>query len=131
MLMMLATGAQAQILTNAQAVKIVIPYNVVQTGNVSISNSAAVELTGNTSVGNTTKGYSGVAVLNWSTTQDIYCCFNNSACSTSSGANQGWPILRQPSGSNFNWQFFNIPTWETFYCIATAGGVTANVLLYR
>jgi hypothetical protein len=128
----LCVSARAQqVLTNALAVKPIVPYSDTQVPNVSITSGTAVEITGNKSSPSTSAGLFGVMILNWSTSANIFCCPNDSACSASAGAHQGFPILQQPSGGNYNWQYFSIPTWEPMYCIASASGVTAYVLKFK
>jgi len=111
-----------------------VPNGVAPSNDVAIPTTVltALEMTGNSGVApGIAPGAYGISILNWSAAQDIYCCYNDSLCSVSAGVDHGWPILRQPSGGNFNWQYFPLAPWQRLYCIATGSSVTANVILLR
>lgn len=124
-LMMIGGAAHATgPMTNAQAVRIVVPYTT-HCASVTISNSTPTELTGNTSVSTTTAGISWVSVQNMSTTNTVYCSDNSSV--SASGNNIGVIVQKYQLSETENQQDWNISTMQKWYCIASAANTSINV----
>lgn len=119
--------ARAQQLTNAQAVKIVVPYKTV-CSSVTIG-TTATEITGNTAVVSTTGGISAVAVLNFDTANTVYCSDNSGVAS--SGNLIGWPIAYTPTTGPRAWQEWGLSTMQPWYCISSGANTSIQVCKVR
>lgn len=119
--------AKAQQITNAQAVKIVVPYKTV-CSSVTIG-TTATELTGNTSISTTTAGISALSVLSFDTANTVYCSDNSGVAS--SGNLIGWPIAYSPTTGPRAWQSWALSTMQPWYCVASAANVSIEVCKVR
>ncbi len=117
----LSVTAKAQSLTNAQAVKIVVPY-VTQCSTASISTSTT-EVTGNTASVATTYGASAVKIVNQDTTNNV-CCSDNAGVSCSVG-----DVISASVSAPYNWLSWPVSTTQKWYCVASAS--TAKALICR
>ncbi len=117
----LSISAHAQQLTNAQAVKIVVPY-VTQCSTASIS-TTATEVTGNTSAINTTYGASAVKIANQDATNNL-CCSENAGVSCSVA-----DVIAASASAPYNWLSWAVSTTQKWYCVASAS--TAKALICR
>lgn len=129
----LGISAQAQqtpLMTNASAVKSVVPYNTACKA-MAISSGTAVDVTlGNvSSPSSSTAGIYNIFVENLDTVADICCITNNASVScTASNANAGIPLIHQVSSTTPpNFLSIGIATWEPFHCIAN--GVMSNLAI--
>ena len=120
----LALPARAQ-MTNAQAVKIVVPYKTT-CSSVTIGTSA-VELTGNTTNPTTTAGISAIKVVNLSSSATVYSSHNSAVAN--SGNSIGDPL--SPSSGQANWAEYGISTFQGWYAVASASNVSIIVCLVR
>lgn len=117
----LCAPARAQTLTNAQAVKIVVPY-VTQCSTASVSTSTT-EVTGNTSAANTTYGASAVKIVNQDTTNNV-CCSENASVSCSVA-----DVIAPSVAAPYNWTSWAVSVTQKWYCVAAAA--TAKILICR
>lgn len=119
-----STRSVAQ-LTNAQAVKIVVPYKTT-CSSVTIGTSAT-ELTGNTTSITTTAGISAIKVVNLSTTATVYCSQN--AAVASSGNSIGDPLF--PSSGQPYFLEWGISTAQGWSCVSSASNTSLIVCLVK
>lgn len=122
----LCVPARAQI-TNAQAVKIVVPYKTV-CSSVTIGTSP-VEISGNTGVVSTTGGISAISVLNFDTANTVYCDDNSGV--TSSGNLIGWPIAYSPTTGPRAWQSWALSVMQPWYCVSSGANTSIMVCKVR
>lgn len=120
-------SASAQILTNAQAVKIIVPYKTT-CSSVTIGTSAT-EITNNTAVSSTTAGISAVKVSNLSTTATVCCSHASTVVCTVGNSFYTEPIF--PSGGQANFLNWGISTMQGWYCAASAANTSVSVCLVR
>lgn len=121
-LMIMASNARAAVLTNAQAVKVVVPYQM--TCSSMTLGASASEITGNTSISTSTAGISWVRVVNLDGSNTVYC--SHSASVAASGNNIGEPISPSSSGPKYliEWR---ISTGQPWYCIPSAANTSVIV----
>lgn len=119
----LSISSQAATMTNAQAVKLVIPYQTT-CSSMTIS-TTATDVSGNTTSITTTAGISNIAVLNWDTNNIVYC--DEMSTVTSSGNAIGWPIAPSAATGPRNWMSWAISTTQQWYCIASGANTSIQV----
>ncbi len=123
----LCVPARSQI-TNAQAVKIVVPYKT--SCSLVTVGTTATELTGNTTTISTTAGISAIKIVNLSSTANIYS--SQSANVATSGSNTGDPLMEATSATaQPNWSEYGISVLQTWYAIASAASTSIIVCLVR
>lgn len=127
LILSLIPAVRAQQLTNAQAVKIVVPYKTA-CSSVTIG-TAATEMTGNTSSAITTAGISALKVSNLSTTATVCCASANTVVCTVGNSNYIEPIF--PSSAQPNFDEWGISTMQPWYCAASAANTSLSVCLVR
>jgi len=119
--------AAAATLTNAQAVKVVVPYTT-SCSSVTIGVSA-VEMTGNTANVTTTAGISAIKVSNLSASATVCCSDKSTIVCTVGNANYMEPIF--PSTVQPYFDAWAISTSEPWYCAASAANTSVSACLVR
>lgn len=128
--LLLPIAARSQVLTNAQAVKPVVPYSAVQ-ANIVPSTGTVIDATaGNSTTPTTSANVFGTYIENMSTTATLYVCYNNSSCSASAGANQGIPIPARTATTK-SAQYFSTPTWEKVYLVSDTVAERAIIVRFK
>lgn len=118
---------QAQTLTNAQAVKLIVPYKT--TCSSMTIGTSATEMTGNTAVVSTTAGISALKVSNLSSSASVCCSSANTVVCTVGSSFYVEPIFPSAAQPNFlNWA---ISTSQPWYCAASAANSPVSVCLVR
>lgn len=126
----MVTPARAQVLTNTQAVKPVVPYSASQV-NVSPSTGTVIDATnGNSTTPTTSANVFGVYIENMSTTATLYVCYNNTSCSASAGANNGIPIPPRTTTTK-SAQYFSTPTWEKVHIVSDTVAERAVIVRFK
>ncbi len=125
--LLVAPMAHAQTLTNAQAVKIVVPY--MTTCSSATIGTAATEMTGNTASVKTTAGISSVKVSNLSGTATVCCASTSNVVCTPGSAYYIEPIF--PSSTQPNSITWRISTTQKWYCAASAANTSVSLCLVR
>lgn len=123
-LISLSIPAKAQ-MTNAQAVKVVVPYKT--TCSSQTISTSATEVSGNTTVITTTGGISRVKVTNLDSSASV-CCSDSSSVATS--GNSIGDCINGTTGQK-NWLAWGISAIQPWYCIATTSNVSILVCKVR
>ena len=118
----LAGRAHAQI-EPAQSVKFVMPTGV-DCSSMTIG-TTAVEVTGNTSVVSTSAKVRYIAILNLSSTNNVYC--RKLSTVASSGNLIGWPIVNYSGSGAYNWMGWTISTMQQWWCVAAGANTSIMV----
>lgn len=119
--------SSAQQITNAQAVKVIVPY-FTQCTKQTISPTTPTEITGNTSILSTTFGATAVQIFNLDTAATLFCSHDSAVAA--SGSHQGVSIAPAASAP-FNWLSWGISTMQGWYCLSSSGSVSAMVCLTK
>lgn len=125
----LSLPARAQVMTNAQSVKVVVPY-LTTCSSTTIAATAADVTGGNTSVSSTTAGISQIKVTNAHPTATI-CCGSSSGVTCNTGASTDGEAIAPVSSGQRNFLSWGISTAQKWYCIATVATVGATVCKVR
>lgn len=123
----LCGSVRAQQITNATAVKIVVPFKT--TCSSTTIGTAAVEMTGNTTNVTTTAGISAVKVSNLSSTATVCCSSANTVVCTVGNSFYIEPIF--PSSAQPNFNEWGISTAQGWYCAASASNTSVSLCLVR
>lgn len=117
----------AQNMTNAQSVKLVVPYKT-SCSSVTI-NIAATEMTGNVASSTATAGISSIKVSNLSGSATVCCSSLSTVVCTAGHSFYIEPIF--PSASQPNFATWAISTAQPWYCAASSSNTSVSSCLLR
>lgn len=121
-LISLSLPARAQIVVNAQAVKVIVPYQTT-CSSVTIG-TTPVEVTGNTAVPSTSYGAYSVKVENLNASNAVFC--SQSASVASSGNLIGDDVAAS-AAAPYNFLAWLINPMQSWYCVSAGANTTIMV----
>ncbi len=119
----LSISARAQSLTQAQPVKVIVPYQT--TCSSATIGATPVEMTGNTTAANTSASIYTIKVENISQTNAVYC--SQLATVASSGNSIGDLVAAYSGTGAWPSQTWIINAFQPWYCVAAGANTSVMV----